>query len=417
MPISNKFINEDLFLGKLYLAKQKIFNAEGRLYGHELLFRDTAQGIQEFPSNIKATSQVIMNTLTNLNIDDVLGKSGTAFVNVDEQVLASGILDMLDKKRFILEILESIELSENVIQKIKHYHKKGFMIAVDDFDCSADMIKKFAPLIKHIHIIKIDVMAHESENLKTVMDKLKNLGIKLLAEKIETKEEYDKYRAMGFDLFQGYYLHKPDVVEIDSLKEVTHLVILQLIKLIKNDDETAKIEMFIKQRADLSYKLIKFLNNQETFSSPVESITQVITLLGRDKLLRWLLVYLYSEVSTNPASKTILSFALERAERMEADAHPRDKEKAYLAGMFSMLGSIFDTSIKELMHQVKMDKDITSLVVEKKGKFVHSLIQAEKAEKEYLKKLILENFDKLDTAELIYTLEFSGIHIEKTRVY
>lgn len=403
-------------MGKLYLAKQKIFNGSGNLYAYELLFRDTAHGIKEFPSNIKATSHVIMNTLTNLNVDELLGKNGMAFINIDEHMLSSGIIDMLDKKRFILEILETIDLTENVINKIKQYHKRGFMIAVDDFDCSAGMIKKFAPLIKHIHIIKIDVLSHEPENLKPVMDKLKNIGIKLLAEKVETKEEYDKYKSLGFDLFQGYFLHKPEVVEIDGYKEVTHLIILQLIQLIKNDDETSKIEMFIKQRADLSYKLIKFINNQEVFTKPVESITQIIGLLGRDKLLRWLLVYLYSEISTNPASRTILRFALNRAERMEEDAHHRDKEKAYLAGMFSLLGAVFDTNIKELMHQVKMDKDITSLVVEKKGKFAHSLLKAEKEEKEYLKKLVMENFDKLDTAEIIYALEYSGVHIEKNRL-
>lgn len=403
-------------MGKLYLAKQKIFNGNGTLFAHELLFRDTAHGIKEFPSNIKATSHVIMNTLTNLNIDELLGKNGIAFVNVDEHMLSSGIIDMLDKKRFILEMLETIELTENVVNKIKQYHKRGFMIAVDDFDCSTEMIKKFAPLIKHIHFIKIDVMAFQAENLKTVMEKLKNIGIKLLAEKVETKEEYDKYKSLGFDLFQGYFLHKPEVVEIDGYKEVTHLVILQLIQLIKNDDETSKIEMFIKQRADLSYKLIKFINNQEVFSTPVESITQIISLLGRDKLLRWLLVYLYSEISTNPASKTILTFALNRAERMEEDAHHRDKEKAFLAGMFSLLGAVFDTNIKELMHQVKMDKDITSLVVEKKGKFAHSLLKAEKEEKEYLKKLVMDNFDKLDTAEIIYALEYSGVSIDKNRL-
>ncbi|WP_294913569.1 EAL and HDOD domain-containing protein [Sulfuricurvum sp. UBA5598] len=403
-------------MGKLFLAKQKIFNGDGNVYAYELLFRDTAHGIAEFPGNMKATSHIIVNALTNLNIDQLLGKNGTAFINVDEQMLTSGIIDMLDKKRFILELLETIELSEKVIEKIKLYHKRGYTIAIDDFDCSIGMIKKFAPLIKHIHILKIDVMSAELQNIEAVMSKLRSAGIKFLAEKIETKEEYDKYHSIQFDLFQGYYLHKPEIVEIDGYKEVTHLIILQLIRLIKEDAETTKIEMFIKQRADLSFKLIKFLNNQESFSTPVESITQVITLLGRDKLLRWLLVYLYAEISTNPASEVILQFALNRAERMEEDAHHRDKEKAYLAGMFSLLGALFDTNIKELMNHVKMDSEITRLVIEKKGKFAPSLQKAELMEKEYLRTLIIENFDKLDPIELIYALEYSGVHIDKTKL-
>ncbi|MEW5832439.1 MAG: EAL domain-containing protein [Campylobacterota bacterium] len=403
-------------MGKLYLAKQKIFNAEGNVFAYELLFRDSAHGIAEFPGNMKATSQIIINTLTNLNIDQLLGKNGIAFVNVDEQMLSSGVVDVLDKKRFVLELLETIELNDKLIERIKAYHRKGYTIAIDDFDCSVGMIKKFAPLMKYVHIIKIDVIAAETPNIETVMAKLRSSGIQFLAEKIETKEEHDKCRQIRFDYFQGYHLHKPEVIEVDGYKEVTHLIILQLIRLIKDDAETNQIEMFIKQRADLSYKLIKFLNNQESFSTPVESITQVITLLGRDKLLRWLLVYLYAEISTNPASQTILQFALNRAERMEDDAHHRDKEKAYLAGMFSLLGAVFDTNIKELMNHVKMDSEITRLVVEKKGKFAHSLLKAEKEERDYLRKIVFDNFDRIDPVELIYALEYSGIHVDKARV-
>lgn len=403
-------------MGKLYLAKQKIFSNEGNVFAYELLFRDSAHGIAEFPGNMKATSQIIINTLTNLDIDQLLGKTGIAFINVDEQMLTSGVVDVLDKKRFVLELLETIELNDKVIDRIKAYHRKGYTIAIDDFDCSVGMIKKFAPLMKYVHIIKIDVIAAETPNIETVMAKLRSSGIQFLAEKIETKEEHDKCRQIRFDYFQGYHLHKPEVIEVDGYKEVTHLIILQLIRLIKDDAETNQIEMFIKQRADLSYKLIKFLNNQESFSTPVESITQVITLLGRDKLLRWLLVYLYAEISTNPASQTILQFALNRAERMEDDAHHRDKEKAYLAGMFSLLGAVFDTNIKELMNLVKMDSEITRLVVEKKGKFAHSLLKAEKEERDYLRKIVFDNFDRIDPVELIYALEYSGIHVDKARV-
>ena len=135
--------------------------------------------------------------------------------------------------------------------------------------------------------------------------------------------------------------------------------------------------------------------------------------MGRDKLLRWLMVYLYSEVSTNPASQTILELAIKRAQRMEAEADERHKDKAYLAGMFSMLSSIFETNIKELMNQVHMDRDITTLIIEKKGIFAGSLIRAEKAEKDYLKKIMLANFEKLNTPDLIYTLEDGGVAIDK----
>ena len=356
-------------MDKVFIARQEIVDIYGKVYAYELLYRDHANGIKEFPTNIKATSHVLINTVTNISIKELIGDKKLAFINVDEDVLKSSILDILDKDKFVLEILETTDLSDAVITKIKQYHRRGFKIVIDDFDCSSEMIKKFTPLFKYIIIIKMDVLAAEPQNLKNVMSKLKKSGIKLLAEKVETKEEYNEYIKMGFDLFQGYYLSKPEVIEIDRHKESAQIVILQLIKIIKEDGHTSDIEEYIKLQPELSYKLLSFLNNQSNLEVKVESITQVITVLGRAKLLRWLMIYLYSEISTNPASDTILKLAINRAESMEADVPPSDKDKAYLAGMFSMLGILFETDINDLMKHVNMDKEITSLVVHNKGKF------------------------------------------------
>lgn len=394
------------------MARQKILNSSGKTYAYELLFRDHAHGIQEFPTNMKATAHVIINTLTNICINELLGKDGVGFINIDEAVLTSDVIDLLDKERFVLEILETTNLTERVIHKIKQYHQRGFKIAIDDFDCSAEMIKKFQPLFKYIHIIKIDVLVSEPENLKNVVARLKKMDIKVLAEKIETKEAYQEYVKMGFDLFQGYHLHRPEVIEINRYKESTQMVILQLIKIIKDDGETHVIESYIKQQPDLTFKLLKFLNNQCKIHGEIESVTQVITLLGRDKLLRWLMVYIYAEISTNPASESIMDMAIKRAEKMEADASPHDKDKAYLAGMFSLLDAILDADIKEVMQYINLDKEINSLVLEKKGKFASSYFKVEKSEREYLKKLVMTNFDKISTADIVYSLGYCGVKVD-----
>ncbi len=261
------------------------------------------------------------------------------------------------------------------------------------------------------------IVLSEYQNLQKVVNKFKGTRIKLLAQNIESKDDFKEYLEMGFDLFQGYYIDKPEKMEIIGSKEPAQFIILQLIKIIKEDNTTNdKLEFFIKKQPDLSYKLVQFFNNTQKLNLKVESLAQVITLMGREKLLRWLLVYLYSEVSTNPASKTMLELSIKRAERMEAEAAPRNKEKAYLAGMFSLLSSIFETDIQELMHHINMDSDITSLVLEKKGIFAGSLMHAEQAEKDYLKKIMLANFDKLYTSDLIYTLEYGGVEINKDEI-
>lgn len=398
------------------ISKQKIFDNKNQVYAYELVFKDTQNHETVLSSNIRGTAQLIISSITSPELDKLLGSKTLAFINIDEDALLKGILDVLDKDRFILNISENIELTENIISKIIQYKKRGFILSLEHFDSSAKMLAKFNILFNYIDIIKMDLVLSEPENLEKVMAKLKGGRVKLLAQNIETKEDLKKYMEMGFDFFQGYYLDKPDIMEIVGSKEPAQFIILQLIKIIKDNNSTEQLEFFIKKQPDLSYKLIQFFNNSKKFSVKVESLTQVITLMGRDKLLRWLLVYLYSETSKNPASKTILALAIKRGERMEAEADARRKDKAYLAGMFSMLSSIFETDIRELMNHIQMDNDITSLVLEKKGPFAPSLIRAEKAEKEYLKQMMLENFEKLHTNDLIYTLEYGGVEIDRSKL-
>jgi EAL and modified HD-GYP domain-containing signal transduction protein len=403
-------------LNKVFIAKQKIFNNAGKIFAYELLFRDSAFGIKELPTDVTATSNVLMNVLTNLDTERFLGKKGVAFINVDAVILQSGIIDILDKDMFVLELLETIDLTDEVVNKIQQYRKRGFRIALDDFDCSAEMIKKFTSIFKYIQIIKMDVISANPENLKNVFPKFKKAGKTLLAEKVETKEEYDLYKNMGFDLFQGYYLDKPEVIQLDRFKEATKIVILQLIKLIRDEAHTHKLEQFIKKQADLTFKLLKYLNNHLGLRQEVESVLQVITLLGRDKLLRWLLMYLYSELSNNPGSEIILAIAVSRAEKMEEAARAQDKDKAYLAGMFSMLEALFESDIKEIMRDINMDKEIVQLVVEKTGKFAGSLKAAQDLEREYLKTLTFNNFHSLKLPDIISALESSGITVDRTKL-
>ncbi|MCW8895052.1 MAG: EAL domain-containing protein [Sulfurimonas sp.] len=399
------------------ISKQKIFDNKNQLYAYALVFKDSSNSTEiAMSNNVKETSQLIISSITSKELDALLGRKTLAFVNVDEETLSKGILDVLDNERFVINILDDINLTEKTIAKIIQYKKRGFKLSIEHFDSSAQMITKFSRLFNYIDIIKMDVVLSEPENLEKVMAKFKGTRIKLLAENIETKEDYKKYLDMGFDYFQGYYLDKPETIEIIGSKEPAQFIILQLIKIIKGDDSTQQLEFFIKKQPDLSYKLVQFFNNSKKFNVKIESLTQVITLMGRDKLLRWLLVYLYSEVSKNPASKTILELAIKRAQRMEEEADFKHKDQAYLAGMFSMLSSIFETDIKELMDHIQMDNNITSLVLENKGIFATSLNRAMVAEKDYLKKIMLENFEKLDTTDLIYTLEYGGVEIDRSKI-
>lgn len=399
-------------MNKIYLAKQKIVNRQGNIFAHELLYRDNEFGVNKFKSNIHSTSNVLHAVLTNIDMDELLGNNSVAFINLDEKVLISGLIDLLDKNRFVLEVLETTELTQKAIEKLVHYYGRGFKIAIDDFDCSTEMFKKFTPIFKYIHILKIDVQAASLENIKASVPKFKKMGIKLLAEKIETEEEHVLYKDIGFDLFQGYQIDTPVIVQVERYKDVTQISIVRLIKLIRNNGSPIQIEDYVKQSANLTFKLMKFLNNQKLIDGNIDSITQVIRLLGRDRLLRWLKLYLYSEFTNNPVSVSKMNIARSRAEKMQKLAKEEDKNKAYMAGMFSMLGSLFDKDIKDVIKGLPMNQEVHDLVVLGRGKLLSDFKKTEVSEKLYLKKLMNDHFDKIDLSCMIDALEVNGVKIK-----
>ncbi len=396
-------------MSKIYIARQKIVNLNGKTFAYELLFRDSKDAIKEFPSNIKATSQVMLNTLTHMNFDQVMGKGTMAFINVDCEVIRSDILGLLDPERFVIEILETTKITEAVIRNIAQLKKKGYKIALDDFDCSQEMIAKFQPIFKYLNMIKIDAVTVCIDNLKKLMPKFRDAGLKLLIEKIENSKDYLFYKSLGFDLYQGYHIGMPETLELESAQEAIAPVVLNLISVIKKDAETSKLEKFIKQRPELAYNIIKFINNNNNIRDNVSSIIHAVTLMGRESLLRWLLVYLYSEVSANEFSEALLDAAITRAERMEESADIDIKEEAYMVGMFSMLDTLFEADIHDIFKHLRLDPVISNAVLYKSGRLGKNLLDAIKVEKDRFKEILFANYDRINSADILIALEKNNI--------
>lgn len=392
---------------KIYIAKQKIVNGNGKTFGCELLFRDSPDGIKHFPSNSSATSQVLMNVLTHMNLDDIMVTSQKAFINVDEKILMSNTLNLLDPNNFIIEILESVIMSESLEKRVAALHKRGFTIGIDDFDCKAETIQNFKNILKYTSIVKVDAQISIPEERIVVVKKFSSMGITMLAEKIETKEEYQKLTKEGFTLFQGYYISRPEVISYDAVAETTAAIIMKLISIIKTDNETNEIEKFIKQRPELSYNIIKFINNQLSDNGKINSITHAITLMGRQNLMRWLIIYLYAETTENDFSEDLLKVSIERAEYMELNA--RNGEEAFMVGMFSMLDALFSADINDVLKGVKLNSDASNALINKKGELGKLLTKREGIERDKYLKIITSNFHKIDIADLIFVMSNNNI--------
>jgi len=351
---------------KVYLARQPILNRSGKIFGYELFFRDDNGVMEHFPSNLTATSRVLMNTLNHMDFHHIKGHDERKlFINIDHTILQAGILELLDPEHFILEILETTEVEEAVLEKVANLSTKGFAFALDDFDCSAEMLRRFSSLLPLMDYIKIDIMHADPKRVKLMVPKLKEYGLVLLAEKVETKEQYLEFSQLGCDLFQGYYFHLPEKLEASLYNHTEPHEIYHQIQLIQKGNEK-EIVAFFKRKPDVSYNLIRFLNSKHGTMEEVTSIENALKSMGKERLLRWLLAYLYSEHQSKRLNETLLDRALTRALNMEM-IFEEEREKAYLTGLYSMIDDFFEEDKRIVLDRVILDMSIKEAIIEHKG--------------------------------------------------
>ncbi|MDD3465967.1 MAG: EAL domain-containing protein, partial [Campylobacterales bacterium] len=214
------------------VGRQPILGSNGDIFAYELLFRSGAANSASVTDNASATANVLLNTLNSIGLDKLIGDK-FAFINVDENFLASKVLDGLPKDKFVIEILETVKVDQNIIDRVSSLKNAGFTFAIDDIDLHPEQIKNFEPLFEFASVLKIDLLAAGgADKIKQKIDYFRGKNFKFLAEKVENASEYEKCKAMGFELFQGYFFEKPTIIEgkkIDS-SEVSVIKILKKVQ-------------------------------------------------------------------------------------------------------------------------------------------------------------------------------------------
>lgn len=390
------------------VEKQRIINKAGKIVGYGLFLPSNED---QKKSRLKASATVILNVMTHMDIHEIATPDQFLMIDIDDAIVNASVLSLLDPKVFIFEIASNSKPSETYIKKLLALKKRGYRLALDDFDCSAKMVSEFAPLFKHLDIMKIDAWNCNRRDLGLILPKLNAYNFILHANHIDSSYTKKDFMESGFDLFQGDYIHLPELVVSESAKDLNNVIILHLIQLIKQDKETTEIETYLKMKPQVTYNLIKFLNNQVEIVNSVSSVTQVITLMGRDKLARWLLIYLFSEVHDTDVNQVVLDMALERAKFIE-EQNPDDRDRAFMVGLFSLLDKLFETDIHTIFKSFKVDGTISAAILNKNGSLGKSLVQAEEREKAKIREIILNNFDQLDSADVAKVLEKANVKFE-----
>jgi EAL and modified HD-GYP domain-containing signal transduction protein len=220
------------------IARQPILSRSEKVYGYELLYRNSSTNTANVFDDNQATSSVLVAALTTFGLNKLIGDK-KAFINVGKDLLLDPILEIIPKERFVLEILEDVEIDEAAKERIAYLHALGYTIAIDDLNTQDELIKNFEPILSMVHILKFDITQMTIESLKEKMAFFKHYKVQFLAEKVETQEEYHAYKALGFDYFQGYFFSKPDILKKEKL-DPSRALILRITTLLNDENVSIK---------------------------------------------------------------------------------------------------------------------------------------------------------------------------------
>ena len=352
---------------RIYLGRQPIFDRKKRTVAYELLYR-SGRGKNAFPDidGDRATTQVLYNLLYGMGVQEVTG-GRQAFVNMTRGLLLSGIAKNLDPASVVIEVLENVTIDDQVVRSCEELRELGFRLALDDFVVQ-EGVERLLPLAS---VVKLDFMADSRERLKEVVSMLEKYEVELLAEKIETEEDFQDAFVMGCVYFQGYFFAKPVILERNELPAAawSHLKIMGAIQ--RPEMEVDEMTEIIASDPGLTYKLLQLVNSAAFgFEKKVSSIQQALVLLGEKELRRWLtFVILNSIRGDRPQEIMVLACTRGRFAELLACAIGREHlaPVLFLTGLLSMLGVIMGRPLKELLSELPLDKTIAQALLERKG--------------------------------------------------
>ncbi|NNG22040.1 EAL and HDOD domain-containing protein [Telluria aromaticivorans] len=361
-----------------FLARQPILGRDQHLVAFELLFRAAGEDDDaKLTDNAAATAAVISHA-SQLGMEQVVGEQ-LAFVNVDEVVLMSDFVRFLPPHKVILEILETVKPTRQLLARIAELKELGFKFAVDDV---VEHSPELDRLVELVDVIKVDVKGVHSNELAGLVASLQRTGKKLLAEKVETLDEFKLCMDLGFEYFQGYYFARPVIL---SGKKITpsEMAILHLLELVSSDADSQAIETAVKRDALISLNLLRLVNSRAAPGPQIESLSQALSQLGRRQLQRWLQILLYTTAGGVELASPLLQLATTRGkllELMTLVVRPNDAasaDRAFTVGIMSLADALFSIPMSDILDNVEVADDVRGALLDREGQFGTMLRVAE----------------------------------------
>jgi EAL and modified HD-GYP domain-containing signal transduction protein len=292
-----------------------------------------------------------------------------AFVNFDADFIMSEAIELVDPSILVIEILENVKVNQVLIERLEQLKKKGFMIALDDFELNDNTIH----LLNLADIIKWDILATPLGTLDELVSEALKYNKIILAEKVETEEQFLEAKAMGFHLFQGFFFSEPKIVgyagKQDSFKSHYSLILEELSQ---EEPSFTSIAKIIETDVKLCYRLVRVSSYQRD-EEMISSITKALIRMGMKQLERWISVLMLQDLAANKPLE-LMKISLIRSKFAEYIAEnssfKKRKEEFFITGLFSLLDVILDSTMEDALAGIAISEDIINALIYNQGSFM-----------------------------------------------
>ncbi|KJY92632.1 EAL and HDOD domain-containing protein [Pseudoalteromonas piscicida] len=364
-----------------YAARQPIFDVQRELIGYELLFRDGLNNVFPEIDGDEATSRLVEGSQFTFGLDDLTNQR-PAYINFTLETLAKGYVQMLAPEQVVVEILETVQPGKRLLACVKELKEQGYTLALDDYH-HQNVWRHFFPYIDQI---KVDLLATDLEQIHAIKTAIQDFpNIDLVAEKVETYEQFELAKSLGFKYFQGFFFAKPEMVKTKALAPSELAMAELLYETSSVEPDLARITQVFERDVNLSYKLLRYANSA-VFKrrAEISTIKQALVVLGSEELKRLISLLFASQLNTEKP-KELLSLSLLRAHFMEAIATKANKVSdtgsTFLVGMMSLMDAILDDDMASLLTKLPLSQEIKSTLLKKPSAFGIYLDLAESMEK------------------------------------
>jgi len=373
----------------VFIARQPIFNRNMKVYGYELLYRQSRNNYFEGTDDDQATTNLINNTFMVFGFQE-LTEQKRGFINFSQNLILSDLVYVLPKDKVVIEILEKVEPNEKVLEACRKLKEKGYILALDDFILE-QYSKEYIPLIELADIIKVEFPAIQGKGIQQMIDQF-GKRIIFLAEKVETREEHQRAMDMGFKLFQGYYFSKPVMENLKDIGVLNVNLVRVMNELHLDPIDYGSIAEIIQQDVGLSYKFLKMANSVYYGSKyRISNIKQGLTFLGIDDLKRWIYLMMLRGVQCTENAELVKN-SMVRGKMLSLIAKElriKGESDYFISGMFSAIDILMNTSMDKALEGLPLSHNVWEALTGKNNQlrwYLNIVLALEQAKWNQLKK-------------------------------